>query len=133
MWRAVVLTAVVVALAGCGGDKFQKYGADSVVQAYQKAGLSIDNVRPGTRSAQDQSPNVAIEAKDFTIVSIAPRGGQILVFASQKDLDAMKAWFAQFPALAPYVYTRYNVLVQLNSALPKTDAEKYRSALEAMP
>lgn len=133
MWRVVALVVVVMALVACGGDSFQRYGADNVVQAYRKAGLSVEDVRAGTRSAQDQSPNVATEAKDFTIASIAPKGGQILVFKTQKDLDTMKTWFAQFPALAPYVYAHGNVLVQLNSALPKAEAEKYRSALEALP
>jgi hypothetical protein len=44
----------------------------------------------------------------------------------------MEQWYAMFPAFAPYVYTNGNVLVQLNSALPKAEAERFKAALQGL-
>jgi hypothetical protein len=130
---------VLVALVGCGGASatatpaFARYQAADAVAAFKAAGLSVDNVRPGTPWKQgDPWPNVATDRQVFDIASVAPNGGVIQTFAEQKDLDAMAAYYARFPDLAPYVYTKGNILVQLNSGVAKVEAERYRAALAAM-
>jgi hypothetical protein len=133
MKRFGLLAVVLLAfLAGCGGASFQQYKAADAIAAFQQAGLPAENVKDAVRGADVVAPNLAIETKEFTIPAIAPKGGQVQVFKERKDLDTLVNWYAQFPALAPYVYTRGNVLVQLNAALPKPEAEKYKAALEAM-
>ncbi len=130
--RLLLAAAVLVLLTACGGATFQKHTATDVITAFQKAGLSADNVKDSVRPANAVFPNVAVETKEFSIPAVAPKGGQVLVFKEQKDLETMQKWFAQFPALAPYVYTKGNTITQLDSGLPKLEAEKYKATLDAM-
>jgi hypothetical protein len=135
--RPVLVAFVLVALVACGGvsptstPTFPKYTAEQVVAKLQP--LGVTNVRPGERSADAQSPNTAIDSREFAIASIAPKGGQLLLFDSAADVAGMQAWYARFPDLAPYVYVKGNALLQLNSGLPKGEAEKFREALSTLP
>jgi hypothetical protein len=139
--RALMLVPLVlVALVACGGQPatptptFARYTIPEVIDAFRAAGLSVEDVRPGTPWKQgDPWPNVATERQVFTIASVAPKGGVIQTFAEQQDRDAMAAYYARFPDLAPYVYARHNILVQLNSGVAKAEAEQYRLALESLP
>lgn len=109
-------------------SSFKKYNADQVVAAIQKAGLPISDVQV-QQIGGTQAPATEVESKQFVIASVAPNGGQILIFDSQSGLDAKKAWYAKYPDLAPYVYVKGNAMLQLNSGLPKVEAEKYLNAL----
>jgi len=135
--RLVLVAFVLVALVACGGvwptatPTFPKYTADQVTAKLQPLGVS--NVRPNERAANAQSPNTATDGRDFAIASIAPKGGQLLLFDNAADVAGMQAWYARFPDLAPYVYVKGNALLQLNSALPKAEAEKFRAALDTLP
>jgi hypothetical protein len=111
---------------------FRRYTADQVIAALQAAGLSISDVKAAPRDPNALAPDVAAETKTFAIASIAPRGGQVLSFNEPHDLQEMQAWFARFPDLAPYVYIRDNVMVQLHTSLPQAEAERFKVALEAM-
>jgi hypothetical protein len=140
LYRLLLVPFVLVALMACGVQSptatpaFARYTIPDVFAAFRAAGLSVEDVRPGTPWKQgDPWPNVATERQAFTIASVAPKGGVIQTFAEQKDRDAMAAYYARFPDLAPYVYARHNILVQLNSGVSKAEAEKYRAALEALP
>jgi hypothetical protein len=126
-----------VALVACGGTSptatpaFARYTADDVIKALQPLGIS--DVKEGTREPGTIAPNTYTANKEFTITSIAPKGGQVQVFATASDLAAMQAWYARFPDLAPYVYVKGNALVQLNNTLPKAEADKFKAAVEGMP
>jgi hypothetical protein len=136
MARLIPLVLLVAALVACGGPSatqtpaFARYTADQVVTALQP--LGITGVGPHVRDPQAVAPNTYSDGRDFTIPIVAPKGGQVLIFASATDLAAMQAWFARFPDLAPYVYTKGNALIQLNNTLPKAEAMKYEAALAAM-
>lgn len=137
--RAIVAVLCLGVLVACGGTSptptpaFPRYAIPAVVDAFKAAGLSVEDVRPGTPWKQgDPWPNVALERQVFTIRAVAPNGGVIQTFAELKDREAMAAYYARFPDLAPYVYTHGNVLVQLNSGVAKAEAEKYRAALESL-
>lgn len=131
------LLFVLVALGACGGVSptatlvFPKYTAAQVMAKLQPLGVS--NVRSGERAAGAQSPNTAIDSRDFAIPSIAPKGGQLLLFDNAADVAGMQAWYARFPDLAPYVYVKGNALLQLNSTLPKAEADKFKTALDSLP
>jgi len=138
--RWIFAPALLTFLVACGGAQmtatpaFPKYAIADVLNTFKANGLSVENVRPGTPWKQgDPWPNVALDRQVFDIASIAPQGGIIQTFAEQKDVDAMTAYYARFPDLAPYVYVRGNIVVQLNNGLAKVEAEKYRAALAAMP
>jgi len=133
----VVALVCLVALTACGGagptptSAFPKYTAEQVIAKIQP--LGVTGVKPGTRTADTLSPNTYTDNQEFTITSIAPKGGQVMIFESATDVAGMQAWFARFPDLAPYVYVKGNALVQLNSGLPKVEAEKFREALNTLP
>jgi hypothetical protein len=133
----VVVLLCLVALVACGGagptptPTFPKYTADQVIAQIGPVGVS--DVKTSQRAADDQSPNTATDRRTFTIASIAPKGGQLLLFDSAADVAGMQAWYARFPDLAPYVYVKGNALLQLNSGVPKVEAEKFREALNTLP
>jgi hypothetical protein len=140
LYRLLLVPFVLVALMACGGQSptptptFARYTIPDVFAAFRAAGLSVENVQPGTPWKQgDLWPNVALERQVFDIAAIAPEGGVVQTFATQQDRDAMAAYYARFPDIAPYVYARHNILVQLNRGLAKAEAEQYRAALEALP
>jgi hypothetical protein len=128
---------VLVALVACGGQSatptpaFARYTAEDVVKALTP--LGITGVRAAVHPSGAVGPSTYTENREFVIPSIAPKGGQVQVFATASDLAAMQTWYARFPDLAPYVYVKGNALVQLNNTLPKAEAEKYRLAVESLP
>ena len=136
MYRLLLVPFVLVALVACGGTAptatptFARYTADDVIAALQPVGIS--DVGPHVRDPKSVAPNTYSDARDFTITSIAPKGGQVQIFTSASDLAAMQAWYARFPDLVPYVYVQGNALVQLNNTLPKAEAEKFKAAVEGM-
>ncbi len=130
--KKIILLAMATLLffsLGCG--KFQKYTAQNVVDAISKSGLSIESVKD-QQIGGSAAPATEVESKEFIIKSISPNGGQILVFKDKKGLDSMKEWFDKFPDLAPYVYVKGNVILQLNSGLPVSEAEKYKETLNKL-
>ena len=135
--RLVLVLVCLSGLVACGGvsptptPTFPKYTADQVVAKLQPLGVS--NVVVGQRAVNDQSPNTATDRREFAIASIAPKGGQLLLFDTAADVAGMQAWYARFPDLAPYVYVKGNALLQLNSTLPKTEADKFKAALDSLP
>ena len=135
--RYLPVLLVLGALVACGGPSatptpaFARYTPEQV--AAKLAPLGATDFREEARLPQDQSPNTATARRTFTIPAIAPKGGQVLLFDAPADVAGMQAWYARFPDLAPYVYVKGNALIQLNSTLPKAEAEKYRAALESLP
>jgi hypothetical protein len=132
----LTLTLGLVALVACGGQAatppptFARYTADEVIAALQP--LGITDIKEGTRDPKSVAPNTYTASKEFTIPSVAPKGGQVQVFSTASDLAAMQAWYARFPDLAPYVYVKGNALVQLNNTLPKAEAERYAAAVAGL-
>jgi len=75
----------------------------------------------------------------FEIPSIAPQGGQILIFSSDAN---MQAWRDYIELLRQdrvtrrdvvYVYENANVMVQVNSNLPVDDANVFRDTVANLP
>ncbi len=110
---------------------FNTYSANEVVAAIENAELPIQDVEENEIGGT-AAPATEIESKSFVIPSVAPNGGQILIFADEQGLNSKKAWFDNYPDLAPYVYVKGNAMIQLNSGLPATEAAKYKTALERM-
>lgn len=130
----LVALALIAALVSCGATPTptpRQYTPDDVVRVLTPLGATGFVNTP--RASGDQSPNTATDQRSFVIPSIAPKGGQVLFFATAADVAGMQAWYARFPDLAPYVHTKGNVVLQLNSTLPKAEAEKYRAALDTLP
>ena len=75
---------------------------------------------------------MALDRQVFDIPGVPSPGGLIQTFATQQDLDTMMAYYAHAPELANYVYVQGNAILQLNNAMAKTDAERYKEALSAL-
>jgi hypothetical protein len=52
-------------------------------------------------------------------------------FDTVQNEKAIVAYFALFPAFAPYVYVHANLVAQLNSGITAAEAAKYDAAMRA--
>jgi hypothetical protein len=111
---------------------FAKYTARDAINAWARAGLTVTDVTSCPPAGDSPVPKTFDEVICFTIPSIAPHGGQVMSFRTERYEAAMTAYFAQFPTLAPYVFVHANVLAQLNSNLPTAEANRYDAAMAAL-
>jgi len=116
---------------------FQKWSSSQVVNAFQSAGLEAENARPMTRDDYGMAPMTAIEGTRFLIPSLGEdRGGRILSFASQQDLEQTQQYYVELGRSSAlffsWVFAKDNVLVQINGDLPEDKARQYEAALNAM-
>lgn len=112
-------------------EDFRVYDANDVIRAFEEAGLEASSVED-QEIGGTAAPATEVESKSLTIPSVAPEGGQILIFEDREGLESKKAWFERFPDLTPYVYVKRNAMVQLNSGVPAEEASNYGDALENM-
>jgi len=162
--RVVAVTLVLVALGvsacGGGGDEggnatgtttvtaaaaatesaktsFVKFKSTQAVDAFKKAGLEADGVRPMTREDYGPAPLLATEGTRFLIPSIgADSGGRAFSFAKPDDLAKMKSYYDESgkssAALFSHTFVKDNLLVQINGALKDVNAAKYNAALQGL-
>lgn len=142
-----LLSATLALLTGCGGLPFGSptptpipfglYSAQDVIEVLLAAGLDVINPAPQVTAGRDE-PGEFAERYVFEISSIAPAGGQILIFSSPDQLAAWQAYFDRLRNSSAtrrtvvYVYTQHNVMVQLNSLLGNAEAIRYRDALATL-
>lgn len=123
----------LLSLAGC--SKPAPPTADSVVSALTAAGAGLADIKRPERDPTSPMPNSYSERVTFSLPSVAPRGGQVLVCSKREHCDALFAYFDALKALAgPYLYRSNDGLVvaQLNSSLDPQAAEKIGEAIRAM-
>ena len=107
-----------------------------VVDAFLAAGLECE--RPEALIVDDgAAPFVAREATRFAMPSVCDGcSGRIYSFFDQAELDKARRYYVdlgnQAPQFFSWIYTRDNVLVQLNGQLPEDQALRYRRALMGM-
>lgn len=143
---SVLLLTIAVLLAGCGiinppaptPQPYNKYTAQDVIRAFNAAGLSVINAQRDMLTGRDapssHSDRYTFEMEDLPIGS----GGQILVFDSAEGQSEWQQWFDTLrsdPATRSsviYVFSKDNIILQLNTALMPADANRYRDALNGM-
>jgi hypothetical protein len=116
---------------------FQRWTSNQVVEAFKAAGLEAEDARPMTKDDYGMAPMVAVEGMRFFIPSLCEDcGGRVLGFASSEDLEKTKAFYVRLgeesAMLFSWVFTRDNILVQINGDLPEETALKYKVALESL-
>lgn len=134
-------------LSACGGlgnaeptaVPFNKYTAQDVIRAFNAAGLSIINAQRDMVVGRD-APGRMADRYTFEMADLpAGSGGQILIFDSPETMQAWTDFFTTLrndPATrssAIYVFTKDNVILQINSTLMPAQATDYSDALMAMP
>jgi hypothetical protein len=112
------------------------YSVADVIAAFKAAGL------PAEEGAPDEpggiAPSTHTEVYRFLTPIIGPdSGGRVFSFDTQEYLDAKHSYYQSLGqssgAFFSWLFTRANILVQINGTLPKAEADKYEAALEAMP
>lgn len=116
---------------------FQKWTVEQALEQFKKAGLEAENVRDMEKEDYGLAPMNAQVAKRFFIPSLGKdNGGRIYSFESQEELENMKAYYESFrkksAAFHTWVYTKDNILVQINGDLKEKKAKKYEAALKQL-
>jgi hypothetical protein len=107
-----------------------------VVDAFLAAGLECDS--PQALLVDDGvAPFVAREATRFAMPSVCDGcSGRIYSFFDQSELENARRYYVdlgnQDSQFFSWIYTRDNILVQLNGQLPEDQALRYRRALTGM-
>ncbi|NWF69297.1 MAG: hypothetical protein HXY40_09430 [Chloroflexi bacterium] len=144
MYRIVVCLGLALLLAACGGPAaptatpFARYSAQNIIDAFQNAGLGLQNVERDMLVGRDAPGNFS-DRYVFQIASIAPQGGQILVFNRDADMQAWRDYIAQLRNSTVtrrdvvYVYEYANIMIQLNSNLAPDVAARFAEILTTLP
>ena len=127
--------------AGCAqqaaAPSFDHYQAQQVVDALNAAGATVQNPVQNMTVGRN-APATFNNRIIFEIPRIAPDGGQILTFRTAGDMQAWEDYITSLrndpdtrrPVI--YVYTKDNVMLQLNANLTNEEATQYSAALQAM-
>lgn len=130
-------------LAGCGGPPeataipFARHDAQAVLAALVDAGLSVERPIRDMVVGRD-APGGFSDRYVFEIASVAPMGGQVLIFSRAEDLSAWQAYIDRLRASSATrrdvanTFVHHNVLLQLNANVPLDEVAAYRRALEAL-
>jgi hypothetical protein len=136
MYRFIAPLVLVLTLVGCGAAPAPT--AQSAVDAFKAAGLTLTNVAATDYPADSPAPHSYSSQLGFELPGLAPagRGGQVMACDTKKNCDAMVAYFTAMLALAgPYVYQSPDgrVVVQLNSGMKPEDAAKVAAVVATLP
>jgi hypothetical protein len=111
---------------------FQKWKNAQIVEAFKAAGLEAENPRPMSKP-QDYGkiPTVDVEGTRFAIPSLGEDGGgHIYSFASEDGLEKMVKYYSDASADDfSWVYTKDNILVQIDGRLEEDKAKQYEAAI----
>lgn len=136
-YLAILLIAISAFLAACAGEPppppFDQLTAQEVVDALNAASATVQNPVADMVVGRD-APNTFSERIVFQIPSIAPDGGQIIIFRTSADLQAWQSYIDTLRAdpderrSVIYVYVNQNALLQLNANLLPDEASRYSTA-----
>jgi hypothetical protein len=107
-----------------------------VVDAFLAAGLECES--PEVLAVDDGvAPFIAVEATRFMMPSVCDGcSGRIYSFDDQAELTSAKRYYVELgnqdPQFFSWIYTKDNILVQINGQLPEEQALLYRQALTGM-
>ena len=139
----VLLVLTTLLLAGCGTPPeptvipFVRHDAQSVLSALVDAGLSVERPTRDRVVGRD-APGTFSDRYVFEIASVAPLGGQVLIFDRAEGLAAWQAYIDTLRASSATrrdvanTFVHHNVLLQVNADLPLDEAAAYRRALESL-
>lgn len=117
---------------------FERYHIGVVVAHFQDSELEFANVSAIPADDTSPLPKTYTAAMHFAIPSLCPDcGGHVFTFASNEDLQIVHDYYAgmgnAWSALDSHLFTRANILLQINGDLPNEKAEQYRQALYSLP
>lgn len=137
--RGLILVASAVAtltLTACGGGGPEHTAAD-VVSAFEDAGLEVESPTEMTKEDYGMAPMKADEGELFTVPALGDdKGGRILTYSSDSDLEDMKAYYDDLGAESAMFFSwtaaEDNVLIQMNGDMSEKEFAKYEDALNTL-
>lgn len=145
MLKTVLLLLTLLAATwrlGCAAQPaptrtgFAKWRAEAVLNAFQQAGLEITEWRYANKDADDGlAVTMVVETKRFRL-SRENIGGAILAFHNETDQLWMYEYYARLgesnPQYSSWLWTRGNVIVQIDRALSPERAREFQRVLNQM-
>ncbi len=136
MLRTLLMSALLMTLAACGGSGASDVTPQQVADAFRASGVDIGEVSEMTADDYGLAP-MADEGLRFLIPSLdEDAGGRIMRYDSQEKLDQAKAYYddlgEQSAALFSHTFTRGDILVQVNGDLPQEQADMLEEALNGI-
>jgi hypothetical protein len=130
----LALAASILTLAlstAVAAQSSRSFTAGEVVATLEGAGLNVDDLRQQdvARVGPSGPPGTEQEAWGFSIPSVAPSGGRIMVFGDERSLEEKAEWFRRADAT---VLINANIILWLDSDLPADEAARYQSAFTAL-
>jgi hypothetical protein len=114
--------------------KFALWTSAEVIQAFEDAGLEVTNPTKMTREDFGLAPYMTDDTTHFFIPSLCSDcGGRIFAFSDPVGLETTQNYYValgeQSAAFDSWVFTKDNILVQINGDLDETKAKAYESTL----
>lgn len=129
----VIFGLLFVFLAACGASSTPTYTPADAVAAFKAVGLEAEDTRAMKPDDYGLAPLIG-EGMRFFIPSLCEDcGGRIYAFDNQDDLEKMKTFYVtmgeESAILFSWVFTKDNILVQINGDLDEATARQYETAL----
>ena len=118
-------------LLGCGSNEIVT--ADDVINAFKEAGLEAQQPYKMTKDDYGMAPYVC-EGTRFLIPSLGENsGGRIFICDSNNHLDALQTYYTKLGEASAiffsWVFTKNNILVQINGDLAENIARQYEQVI----
>lgn len=133
----LTMLGLTVILAGCGsgGASSSKLTSDDVVEAFEDAGLVVEDKRAMTKDDYGVGPMKSTSGTIFTVPFVCSDCSvRVTAYDNDADLEQSKAYYddlgAESAMLFSWTIAHSNILVQLNGDMEEADYEKYKAALE---
>lgn len=129
--------AMFILLSACASPA--KWTSADVLDAFERAGLEVENVRPMEPTDYGLGPKLTTEGVRFYMPSMEkdPTGketsGRILIFESAKDVAKTSSFYEDLgkenALFFTWVFTKDNVLLRLDRSVPEVHAREYEAIL----
>lgn len=133
-YRAVMV--LLLLLTACGGGTAART-PDGIVAAFKAAGLEAENTKVMEAADYGPAPKGTEQGVRFIIPSLdSDSGGRIFVGKTAADLEGLRTYYSELAKMGgmffSHVFSKDNMLVQINGELPQEQAAKYDAALQAI-
>ena len=130
----IAFFTLFISLTACNnGVDGRAVTANDVISAFVDAGLEAESPREMTKDDYGAAPYVC-EGTRFLLPSLgADKGGRIFICEAQADLESLATYYNELGKSSAlffsWVFTKGQVLVQINGELDESIAKKYEQAI----
>jgi len=129
----ILVWALALPLFGCG-PSFAQWQSREIIDAFESAGLDVQDLRVLTDEDYGSAPAVAREGISFVIPAGCPcddGAARVFSFASRPDLNQMRAYHEERARdlYSVRVFVKDNILMMITGDLPEAEAKEYERIL----